>query len=172
MQLNTNGLSQGDLTLLNALHDGSMTNILTLIGSLGGGVDSENTPLTITGCVLTIDLSSYKNTTGLLAPLADKASTSHAANNVGITNVDFGDFDLHALSVTLEKPNGATALLTVDNGAHLLINGHGFITVNIFTLWSYHNFRIVDSGGNVRLLITNFPVLSSLMNKSWSRQQP
>ena len=31
----TNGLSQGDFTLLNVLHNGSMQNIITLIGSLG-----------------------------------------------------------------------------------------------------------------------------------------
>ena len=41
------------------------------------------------------------------------------------------------------------------NAAHLLINGHGVITVNILNLWNYHNVRLVDSGGNVRLLNTN-----------------
>ena len=58
----TNGLSQGDFTLLNVLHNGSMQNIITLIGSLGGGVDSATTPLSINGGVLSIDLSSYGTT--------------------------------------------------------------------------------------------------------------
>ena len=61
----TNGLSQGDFTLLNVLHNGSMQNIITLIGSLGSGnVDSATTPLSISGGVLSIDLSSYTNTVG------------------------------------------------------------------------------------------------------------
>ena len=98
----TNGLSQGDFTLLNVLHNGNMTNILTLIDSLGGGVDSANTPLTLTGGVLTIDLSGYTNTAGLLALLAGK-STSHKANNVGLPNVDMGDFDVRTRTVTLEN---------------------------------------------------------------------
>ena len=55
----TNGLSQGGFTLLNLLHNGSMQNIITLIGSLeGGNVDSASTPLSISGGVLSIDLSS------------------------------------------------------------------------------------------------------------------
>ena len=60
----TNGLSQGDFTLLNVLHNG-MQNIISLIGSLGGGnVDSANAPLSISGGVLSIDLSSYTSTAG------------------------------------------------------------------------------------------------------------
>ena len=34
----TNGLSQGDFTLLRVLHNGAMTDILTLVDGGGGGV--------------------------------------------------------------------------------------------------------------------------------------
>ena len=57
----TNGLSQGDFTLLNVLYNGSMQNIISLIGSLGGGnVDSANAPLSISGGVLSPPVSKIK----------------------------------------------------------------------------------------------------------------
>ena len=68
----TNGLSQGDFTLLNVLHNGSMQNIISLIGSLGGGnVDSANAPLSISGGVLSIDLSSYSDTVAMNTAIAN-----------------------------------------------------------------------------------------------------
>ena len=58
----TDGLSQGGFTLLRALHNGSMQNIITLICSSGCGVDSATTPLSINGGVLSVDLSGYGTT--------------------------------------------------------------------------------------------------------------
>ena len=105
----TNGLSQGDFTLLNVLHNGSMQNIITLIAGLGGGnVDSANAPLSISGGVLSIDLSSYTNTAGLTTLLADKLDTSHEAGKIGNTNVAFGAFDINTRTVTLQNSNGVT----------------------------------------------------------------
>ena len=64
MESITNGLSQGDFTLLRVLHDGGMTDIITLIGSLGGGtINNVTLPLSINNGVLNIDLSSYSTTT-------------------------------------------------------------------------------------------------------------
>ena len=84
----TNGLSQGDFTLLNVLHNGSMQNIISLIGSLGGGnVDSAN--------ALSIDLSSYTDTAGLTTLLAGNLDTSHEAGKIGNANVDLGAFDVN-----------------------------------------------------------------------------
>ena len=115
-----NGLSQGDCTLLNVLHNGSMQNIISLIGSLGGGnVDSANAPLSISGGVLSIDLSSYTNTLGLTTLLAGKLATSHEAGKIGNTNVAFGAFDINTRTVTLQNSSGVTVVLEVDNGGIL-----------------------------------------------------
>ena len=55
----TNGLSQADFTLLRVLYNGGMTDILSLIGTLGGGpITATQLPLSISGAVLSIDLSS------------------------------------------------------------------------------------------------------------------
>ena len=65
MNVTTTDLSEGDFHRLAVLHNGSMTDIISLIGSLGGGnVDSASTPFSISGGVLSIDLSSYTNTAG------------------------------------------------------------------------------------------------------------
>ena len=56
----TNGLSQGDFTLLNVLHNGAMTDILTLVGGGGRGggiVTSVSAPLNINSGVLSLNLS-------------------------------------------------------------------------------------------------------------------
>ena len=83
MERITNGLSQGDFTLLNVLHNGSMQNIITLICSLGdGNVDSANAPLSISGGALSIDLSSYTNTSGLTMLLAGKVDDSQVLTNI------------------------------------------------------------------------------------------
>jgi len=37
----------------------------------------------------------------------------------------------------------------MDDGAHLLINGHGVITVNVLDVWAPLQLRLTDSVGNV-----------------------
>ena len=110
--------------------------------SSGGFVNSATLPMSINSGVLSINLSGY-------------IPSSHAANNIGNANVDFGDFDLRTQSVTLENPNGVTGIMTMDNGAHLLINGQGVITVNLLGVWAPLQLRLTDSVGNVKLLNTN-----------------
>ena len=60
------GLTQGDFTLLRVLDaSGVMTDILTLIGSAGGGtgtVTSAILPLSISNGVIEVDLSAYSTT--------------------------------------------------------------------------------------------------------------
>ena len=64
MESLTNGLSQGDFTLLRVLSNGAMTDILTLIGSGGSGaVTSATAPLSISNGVLSINLSGFIATT-------------------------------------------------------------------------------------------------------------
>jgi len=104
--------------------------------SSGGFVNSPTLPMSINSGVLSINLSGY-------------IPSSHAANNIGNVKEDLGDFDLRTQSVTLENPNGVTGILSVDNGAHLLINGHGVITVNLLGVWAPLQLRLTDSVGNV-----------------------
>ena len=56
MNVTTTGLSEGDFHRLAVLHNGIMTDMISLIGSLGGNVDSASTPLSISEGVLSIDL--------------------------------------------------------------------------------------------------------------------
>ena len=168
METLTNGLSQGDFTLLRVLYNGGMTDILTLIGSLGGGpITSTQLPLSISGGVLSIDLSSssntvamntaianalvsyvtstaltnalaaYTDTTTLTTLLQSKISTNHEANKIGNANVAFGAFDINTQTVTLQNANGVTAVLSVDIGGYLNIGADGVITVPILNLWSF-----------------------------------
>jgi len=110
--------------------------------SSGGFVNSPTLPMSINSGVLSINLSGY-------------IPSSHAANNIGNVKEDLGDFDLRTQSVTLENPNGVTGIMTMDNGAHLLINGQGVILVDLFGVWAPLQLRLTDSSGNVRLLNTN-----------------
>ena len=60
----TNGLSQGDFTLLRVLYNGAMTDILAVIPALAGGggggtVTSATAPLSISSGVLSLNLNGY-----------------------------------------------------------------------------------------------------------------
>ena len=93
----TNGLSQGDFTLLRVLDPatGQMTNVLALIGAAGGAVTSATAPLSINSGVLSINLAGY-------------IPTSHEAYNVGQANVNFGAYDARTRTLTLENASGVT----------------------------------------------------------------
>ncbi len=67
----TNGLSQADFTLLRVLYNGGMTDILSLIGTLGGWpITAIQLLLSISGAaVLSIDLSSYSTTAQINAAI-------------------------------------------------------------------------------------------------------
>ncbi len=78
-------------------------------------MNSANAPLSISGGVLSIDLSSYTNTAGLTTRLASKLANSHEAGKVGNANVALGTFDVNTRTVTLQKSSGVTAVLSVDN---------------------------------------------------------
>ena len=70
------GISQGSFDTLYVKNaNGDMVNVLTLIGTSAGAVSSATAPLNISGGVLSFDLSSYTNTTGLTSLLAGKIST-------------------------------------------------------------------------------------------------
>ena len=72
------GLSEGDFHRLSVLHNNEMTNIISLIGSLGGSgaVQSATTPLSISGGVLSVDLSSYITSSAVNALLANYRLTA------------------------------------------------------------------------------------------------
>lgn len=150
-------LSQGSFGTIHICDtNGNFVNLLTLLNSVAGGIGSVASPLSVNGSgVLGIDLSSYALSSAIVSGLAGKICTSHICDGFGISDVDMGEFDLRSETITLGKQKGVTILLSCDNGAHLLINGAGVITVSMLNLWNYHTVRLVDSGGNVRLLNTN-----------------
>ena len=76
----TTGLKAADFTSLRVLSGGSMQDILTLIGSGGGGgsglVTSVVSPLSLSSGVLSVNLGSYSTTSQLNAMLANYSLTS------------------------------------------------------------------------------------------------
>ncbi len=75
MKYVTTGLTEGDFHRLGVLSNGTMTDILTLIGAGGGTVTSATLPLSIANGVLSIDLSSYSDTVAVNTLLANKIDT-------------------------------------------------------------------------------------------------
>lgn len=104
----TKGLTQGDFTLLRVLHNGTMTDIITLFGSLGSGtINSVTLPLSINNGVLGVDSTGYMPTT-------------HEANKIGNGNVNFGAYDVQAQALTLQNSSGVSAVISVDLGGNLI----------------------------------------------------
>mgnify|MGYP000441336255 CR=1 FL=1 len=73
MNVTTTGLSEGDFHRLAVLHNGNMTDIISLIGSLNvsGAMNSATTPLNIDNNVLSIDLAAYATSSAVNALLAN-----------------------------------------------------------------------------------------------------
>ena len=147
MPLNLNNQNDGHYNTVYVLNQNTalyqeIRDLITGGGGSGGTVNSATLPMSINSGVLSINLSGC-------------IPSPHAANSIGNANVDFGGFDLRTQSVTLENPNGVTGVMTMDNGPHLLINGHGVITVNLLGVWAPLQLRLTDPVGNVRLLTTN-----------------
>ena len=104
------GLSEGDFHRLAVLHNGNMTDIVSLIGSLGSGtVTSATTLLSVSGGVLSIDLSTYTTTAGLTTLLAGKIGTTHEANKIGAADVTHL-FDFKSQTFTLRNGAGQAVL--------------------------------------------------------------
>ena len=83
MNVTTTGLSEGDFHRLAVLHNGSLTDIISLIGSSGGvRVNSATTPLNINNNVLSIDLAAYATSSAVNASLANYRLTSQLFDNV------------------------------------------------------------------------------------------
>ena len=79
------GLSQGRFDSLQVRNaSGDYVDVLTLGGS---GALAANAPISISGGVLSIDLSNYTDTTGLTTLLASKLSTTHEAAKLGSSDV-------------------------------------------------------------------------------------
>ncbi len=141
MESLTNGLSQGDFTLLRVLSNGAMTDILTLIGSGGSGaVTSATAPLSISNGVLSINLSGYM-------------ATTHEANKIGSADMTHGQFDFNTKTVTLQNNVGVTVVLSVDGGGNLNLGADGVLTVPMLNTWEYTSISMKDSGGTVRNLV-------------------
>ena len=141
------GISQGSFDKI-YLRDasGNMVDLLTLLGTLGGGITdiiSQSSELVVatngTTKTLTLNLSGY-------------LSSSHEASNVGAGNVAFGAFDINTRTLTLQNSSGVTALLSVDLGGNLNLNGSdGIVTIPILNVWSPTILKLTDSGGTVEI---------------------
>ena len=118
-------------------------------------MDSANAPLSISGGVLSIDLSSYTNTAGLTTLLAGTLAASHEAGKIGNANVAFGAFDINTRTVTLQNSSGVTALLSVDNGGNLNKGADGVVTIPVLNAWSPMVVKLTDSGGTIRNLASS-----------------
>ena len=155
----TNGLSQGDFTLLNVLHNGSMQNIITLIGSLGGGtVDSATAPLSISGGVLSIDLSSYSTTaqitsaiTTALAPYVLTTTlggySTTTAMNTAITNALASYVTSTALTNALAAYTDTTTLNTLLAAKQNTLTAGTGISITGATISSTHTPIILQLDG-------------------------
>ena len=137
----TNGLTQGDFTLLRVFDPatGQMTDILALIGAAGGTVTSAAAPLAINSGVLSINLAGY-------------IPTSHESYNVGQANVDFGAYDARTQTLTLQNASGVTCQLNVDLGGNLNVGTARVVTVPILSAWAPTALKLTDSAGAVRSL--------------------
>ena len=74
----TNGLTQGNFTLLQVLDPttNQLVNILTLINSATGGIQTAQAPLALNAGVLSIDLSTYSSTTAIQTLLNNYTDTA------------------------------------------------------------------------------------------------
>ena len=115
------GLSEGDFHRLAVLHNGGMTDIITLIGSLGGGsVNSATAPLAITSGVMSIDLSTYITTSAVNALLADYRLTASLFSGVSM-------------------------------GAGLVsVSGNGVLSIGLTGTESRATLKLMDDQGTVR----------------------
>ena len=127
------GISQGSFDKIYIRDsNGSMVDLLTLLGSIGGGITdviSQSSELVVTTNgttkILTLNLSGY-------------LSSSHEASHVGAANVAFGAFDINTRTVTLQNSSGVTVGLSVDLGGNLTLNGSdGVLTVPILNAWVF-----------------------------------
>ena len=83
MNVTTKGSSEGDFHRLAVLHNGNMTEIISLIGSIvGGTVNSANAPLSISNKILSIDLAAYATSSSVNALLANYRLTSSLFSGV------------------------------------------------------------------------------------------
>ena len=105
----TNGLTQGNFTLLQVLDPttNQLVNVLTLINNATGGVQSAQAPLAINTGVLSIDLSAYSTATDIQTLLNNYTDTT--ALNTLLTNYVL----LSTLTSTLANYTDTTALNTL-----------------------------------------------------------
>jgi len=145
------GVDQGIFDIVHFLRGGTLQELNTVLDNLsigaGGGTNfTPSAPLSLSGGVLSINLSSYAtvlalsnalaaytDTTNLTALLASKISTSHEANKLALADVDHSGFDITAGSLSLKTAQGVTVIITADNGGNLSIGSAGIVTVPYLT---------------------------------------
>ena len=169
MESITTGLSQGDFTLLRVLHNGAMTDILTLVASGGGAagvtdVTSQSSELTVatsgTTRQLTLNLSAYITNVAvntLLANyvLASAYNTAMSAKLDSLTAtaplVVTGTGTSRAFT-TLWKPSQ----ITLGSGLFgMASDTQGTYALSLTGAESRSSLRLVDTNAVVRELTSN-----------------
>ena len=120
MNVTATGLSEGDFHRLAVLHNGNMTDIISLIGSLGRGtVNSATTPLNINNNAVSIDLAAYATSSAVNTLLANYRLTSQLFDGftvgAGMVAVKNGA----TLSLGLTGSESRTALVLADSQGNL-----------------------------------------------------
>ena len=132
------GEDHGDFHSLRFLRDGTHQEINAVLNGIGGGgggaVSSATLPLSISNGVISIDLSSYSNTTAMSAYVTT-ALVSYVTSTA-LTNVLSGYTDTTALSVLL-----ATKLDGITVSAPLVVSGTGTSRA-LSSLWKPSNLTI------------------------------
>ena len=112
--------------------------ITTLTGSGGAVVTGTSTSKNIlvdlsmfsTTTQINTLLSNYSTTTAINNLLANYIPTTHESYKIGGNNVDFGAYNSTMRTMTIQNSSGVTAVISVDNGGNLNLNGSdGVITV-------------------------------------------
>jgi hypothetical protein len=66
----------------------------------------------------------------------------------------WGAFDMKSETIALENASGVTAVLSVDLGGNLNLNGSdSILTVPILNAWAPLLLKLTDSGGTVRIFV-------------------
>jgi len=117
--MSSNGLTQGNFTLLNVLKDGVMQDVTTFAGG-GGAVNTASAPLSISAGDISLD------TSGLLATSAECAKIGSAAV--------VHPHDFKATSVTLTSPDASDHQLSADDTGRLIVAGNRPLLANSITV--------------------------------------
>ena len=182
MESITNGLSQGSFTLLNVLDTatGNMTDIMVLLANAGGGgtVASATLPLSISGGVISLDLTAYTTTAVLTGLLNGKVDNSRVQTDVPQNALFTDTVYTHPAAHAISQITGLQAALDGKlSTSHEAANvgsanvAFGAFNLNTRTLTLQNSAGVtsvlsVDNGGNLNTGATG--VITTVLLAAWA----